>query len=241
MKATVYGFAFSHPVQCARAMLRHKGIEHKLVTVPPGAHPVAMRALGFPGGTVPGVVLDGRKLQGTLTISRALEEAVPEPPLFPAARREAVEEAERWGEATLQHVPRRTFRWLLANRGGVRRGGLEQVGVPLASVAATAMAPGAKAFARLTGVGDAVLERDVRSLPGWLDRADELVATGVIGGEAPNAADFQIGSSIAALLAFEDFLPWLEGRPAVAVAERHFRVTDVRVPPALPPDWLRAD
>lgn len=240
MRATVYGFALSHPVQCARAMLRHKGIEHRLVTVPPGPHPVVVRALGFAGGTVPAVVLDGRKLQGTLTISRALDELAPDPPLFPAERRAEVEEAESWAEATLQHVPRRAFRWALARRRSVRADGLRQLGVPLVPVASLAMAPMALAYVHLTGITDEVLERDVRSLPDWLDRADHLVSGGVIGGETPNAADFQIGSSVAALLAFDDFAGLLDGRPVTAVARRHFRVTPVMLPPFLPPAWLRA-
>ena len=61
MTASVYGFAFSHPVQCARAMLRFKGIEHRLVPLPPGLHPVVVRARGFPGPTVPAIVFDGGK------------------------------------------------------------------------------------------------------------------------------------------------------------------------------------
>lgn len=238
MTARVYGFSFSHPVQCARAMLRHKGIEHSLVTVPPGAHPAVMRALGFPGGTVPGVVIDGRRLQGTLEISRALDELAPEPPLFPAERRAEVEAAEAWAESTLQHVPRRAFRWALASRQDVREEANRRLGLPLAGYVALAMGPPAMAFARVTGVSPEVVERDVRALPEWLERADDLVAQGTIGGDAPNAADFQIGSTVAALLAFEDFEGLLAGRPVFRVAERHFRPPKVTLPRFLPAAWL---
>lgn len=238
MRARVYGFSFSHPVQCARAMLRHKGIEHSLVTVPPGAHPAVMRALGFAGGTVPGVVIDGRKLQGTLEISRALDELAPEPPLFPAERRAEVEAAEAWAESTLQHVPRRAFRWALAARQDVREEANRRLGVPLPGYVALAMGLPAMAFARLTGVSADVVERDVRALPEWLERADDLVARGTIGGDAPNAADFQIGSTVAALLAFEDFEGLVAGRPVSRVAERHFRPPKIELPRFLPAAWL---
>lgn len=239
MRARVYGFGFSHPVQCARAMLRHKEIEHSLVTVPPGAHPAVMRALGFPGGTVPGVMIDGRRLQGTLEISRALDELAPDPPLFPPERRAEVEAAEAWAESTLQHVPRRAFRWALASQQDVRAEAGRRLGVPLPGYAALAMGLPAMAFARLTGVSPDVVERDVRALPGWLDRADDLVAENTIGGQEPNAADFQIGSTVAALLAFEDFRPLVAGRPVAQVAERHFRPPKVTLPPFLPAAWLR--
>jgi len=238
VRVRVYGFAFSHPVQCARAMLRHKGIEHSLITIPPGAHPAIMRALGFPGGTVPGVVMGRRKIQGTLEISRALEAIVPDPPLFPAEIRDEVHGTERWAEATLQHVPRRAFRWALAHRQDVREEASRRLGVPAPRYAGLALGVPGRAFARLFGVTEAQVESDVRALPGWLDRADALVAEGVIGGEQPNAADFQIGSTIAALGAFEDFQPLLEGRPVAAMADRHFRRPKVALPPFLPREWL---
>lgn len=65
-------------------MLEHKGIEHKAVNLVPGAHAAALRLIGFRGGTVPALKLDGRRVQGTRAIARALDEAQPEPSLFPA-------------------------------------------------------------------------------------------------------------------------------------------------------------
>src|SRR3954469_4781499 len=121
MAAKLYGMSISHPAQAARAMLKYKGIEHELVSVQPGAQPVMLRLAGFRGRTIPALVLDGRKVQGSLAISRALEEAKPDPPLFPADRRAAVEEAEAWGERELQPIPRRFFRWGLAANGDFRR------------------------------------------------------------------------------------------------------------------------
>ena len=46
--------------------------------------------------------------------------------------------------------------------------------------------------------------RDLAALPGLIDRVDELIAQGVIGGAEPNAADYQIATSISLLLTMDD-------------------------------------
>ena len=62
----------------------------------------------FGGRTVPGLKIDGEKVQGSRAIMRRLDELVPEPPLFPhdAAARARVDEAERWGDEVFQPVAR---------------------------------------------------------------------------------------------------------------------------------------
>jgi glutathione S-transferase len=113
LPARLYSLSLSHPSQAARLMLEHKGIEHKVIDFPPGLQPLAVRLVGFRGRTVPALRIDGRRVQGSRQISSALDDLVPEPPLFPPDpdRRRAVEAAERWGDETLQPVPRRLFRW----------------------------------------------------------------------------------------------------------------------------------
>jgi glutathione S-transferase len=53
-----------------------------------------------------------------------------------------------------------------------------------------------------------------------LEHVDGLIAEGVIGGDTPNAADFQIVTSVRALLTAQDLRPAWEGRPAAALAMR---------------------
>jgi hypothetical protein len=121
--------------------------------------------------------LDGERLQGT-TISRALDELVPEPPLFPAdpERRSAVERAEAWGDEVLQSVPRR-LAWaaLSRDRSGVRSF-LEgaRLGMPTGLDARTS-APIIARAKRVYGVTDDVVRADLEALPGMLDRVDELI------------------------------------------------------------------
>ena len=91
-------------------MLDHKGIAYKRTDLMPVISKLALRALGFPGNTVPALKLDGSRVQGSRQIARELERLRPEPPLFPAdpERRAAVEAAERFGDEELQAPIRRS-------------------------------------------------------------------------------------------------------------------------------------
>ena len=62
---------------------------------------------------------------------------------------------------------------------------------------------------------DGQIQRAIAQVPEVLDHVDELIADGVIGGEEPNAADFQIASSVRALLTVPDLEPaTMAARPA---------------------------
>src|SRR4051794_24188277 len=113
LTARLYSMKVSHPSVAVHLMLERKGIDHRIRQLPPGLHPLGVRLAGFPGNTVPALAIDGSRIQGSTSISRALDELVPEPPLFPhdPEHRRAVEEAEAWGESELQPVPRRMYRW----------------------------------------------------------------------------------------------------------------------------------
>jgi glutathione S-transferase len=138
MAITLYGTPPSPPSHTARLMLERKGIDHKVVWLLPGLWPALLRTRGFRGGTVPAMKIDGRRLQSSRAISRALEDVRAHPPLFPAdpERRLAVEEAERWGDEVLQDVPRRIVRWITAHNQEARVMIAREVGIPLPAVAA---------------------------------------------------------------------------------------------------------
>ena len=234
--------SISHPARTASLMLRHKGIEARRVEIPPGAQQIRMRVAGFRHGTVPGLKLDGRRIQGTLEISRALDEAKPDPPLFPSdpAKRAAVEEAERWGERVYQPVPRRIFRWAVAHDPRLRRSLAQQMGLPAPAVVSTMMLPTAHVYMRFEGGGERQARRDLAELPDHLDHVDGLLAAGTIGGDQPNAADFQIATTTRVLANFPQLRPLLEGRPAAEHAARVAPGFGTVLPVELPGDWIPA-
>jgi glutathione S-transferase len=240
---TLYGTPPSPPSHTARLMLERKGIEHKTVWLLPGLWPFLLRTRGFRGGTVPAMKIDGRRLQGSRVISRALEEIKPDPPLFPAdpERRLEVEEAERWGDEVLQDVPRRIIRWLAVHRPETRVMIAREVGIPAPKVAAFVNAPAARHLAGKVNASDEVVRETVARVPEVLDHVDELIATSVIGGEEANAADFQIATSVRALLTVTDLRPATEGRPAAELAAKLLPQLGNDFPAGLLPQaWLTA-
>jgi glutathione S-transferase len=243
MQATVYALPGSHPVKAALLMLDHKGVEWKRRDLANVVDRPLLRAMGFPGPTVPAIKIDGRKVQTSRAIARALDELIPEPPLFPADpdRRAAVEAAEKWGDEVLQPVPRR-ISWgaMTRDRSGLRsfiEGPI--MGIPPALAVATA-APLVYGSARINKATDDAVRADLMSLPALIDQVDDLIANGVIGGAERNAADFQIFASVRLLLCFDDLRPLLEGRPAAEHARRVVPDFPGRVSPVYPAEWLPA-
>jgi glutathione S-transferase len=228
--------AVSHPAHAARRMLDHKRISHRPIYLLPGFHPALLRVAGFAGPTVPALELDGRKVQGSRAISRALDAFRVEPRLFPeeAGQRAAVQEAERWGEEELQDVPRRLFRWATARQRPVRRWLGELAGIPAPGLIGELNAPLARRFADRSGADDERIAKDLHELPPVLDRVDRLIESGTIGSASPNAADLQIGSSLRLLMAFEQLRPVVEGRAGGALALRLFPRFPEPIPAELP-------
>jgi glutathione S-transferase len=243
VRAKLYSVSLSHPSHAVRLMLERKGIDHEIADLLPGFHPLLVRAAGFRGGTVPALRIDGRRLQGSLRISRALDELCSEPPLFPnePVLRRAVEEAEAWGEREFQPVPRRIFRWAVSRNPGLRLMLARDVArMPAPELMAKLNTPVARYFARKSHADDSQVRADLANLPGMLDHVDALIAEGVIGSEQPNAADFQIGTTARVLMAFADLRPLMEGRSVGAHARATMPDYVAEVPPLFPPEWLPA-
>jgi glutathione S-transferase len=208
-------------------------LPHRRIELLSGLHPMLVRAAGFPGRTVPALELpDGRLVQGSTAISGALDELIPERPLFPddPIARRAVEAAERWGHDELQPLPRRIFRWAVVQDPSLRRWVAAAVaGVPAPGLVATLTKPLAAGLSADAGGDESSIREDVRRLPGLLDHVDALVAAGTIGSAQPNAADFQILSSVRVLLDFKA-LPRAEDRPGARWARRLFPVWEREMP-----------
>ena len=216
-------------------MLELKGVDHALVNVLPGNQRVHLRLAGFRGGTVPALKLDGRKIQGSMAIARELDAMIPEPPLYPAdaAARARVEQAEHWGDTEFQPVPRRILRWAMTKDAGLRRWLAELDGrLPLAAVASRVTAPVSIYYAWLANADADHARRDVAELPRLLDRIEELVAEGVIGGDSPNAATLQIMCTVRSLLGFSDFEEQVGARSFAPLARELFpHFPEEKIPP----------
>jgi glutathione S-transferase len=221
VRATLFGVAASHPSLAAELMLRHKGADYRRIDLPTVTHRTLLRVLGYPGKTVPALRLDGAKVQGTTKIALALDALVPSPPLFPADpdKRRRVEAADRWGDEVLQPVPRRLTLNALKHDRSALGSYLEgaKLGMPH-RVAVLVAPPVAAASRRVNKATDENARRDLDALPGLIDRVDELIEEGVIGGAERNVADFQIATSVSLLLTMDDVRPMIEGRPAERLA-----------------------
>ncbi|MFT4048213.1 MAG: glutathione S-transferase [Solirubrobacterales bacterium] len=237
----IYGFRGSHPCEAVCAAADHKGIAYDFVTVPPAMHRLIM-PLMFGGSRVPGAKFAKRKEQKTTNIFRLLDQIVPEPALFPEdpILRARVDEAERWGEGEIQDVGRRvvwahlsrspeTVRaWTDGDPPGFARWLKKHLGPAMAQVAKF----GNKA-------SDENVRADLAALPESLDRIDGYIAAGTIGGEIPNAADFQILSTVGMLMNMLDLREAIMERPCGPRAMRLFPDYSGRVPAGLlPEEWF---
>ncbi|MGN6816243.1 MAG: glutathione S-transferase family protein [Solirubrobacterales bacterium] len=243
MEARLYVIPASHPSIAVQLMLEHKGIAYKRTDLMPVVSKGVLRAVGFPGVTVPALRIDGDKVQGSRQIARELERLRPEPPLFPAdaKKRTAVEEAERFGDEELQHPIRQLLWWgfkqdrtpMVSYSEGAK------LGVPIGLAVKTG-APLVALSARFNEASDENARRALEALPGLLDRVDAWIESGVLSGDQPNAADFQIAPSIGLAMTLGDLRPLMENRPASDLARRFVPNYPGHMPPVMPGEWLRA-
>ncbi len=237
----LYGFTGSNSVYTGRLMLEHKGIEYDFVKLPPAAHAMILLARGFPTTGAPALKIGDRRVQGTRWIARVLDELCPDKPLFPAdpQRRLAVEYAERWGEE-LQNATRRIF-YCAARRDmsafmsvlGAGRGPVKRSTIRMFAPLIMRLASGVH---RAT---DEAGREDIALLPERLDQIDRWIAEGLLDGEQLNAADFQIAVNVSAMLLSEDLAPYIEGRPAAALARRVAPDYVGHLGAVIPDEWMQ--
>ncbi len=243
MEARLYVIPASHPSIAVQLMLEHKGIDYKRTDLMPVVSKAALRAVGFPGVTVPALKIGGDKVQGSRQIARELERLQPAPPLFPddPEKRTAVEEAECFGDEELQHPIRQLLWWGFKHDKEPLRSYSEgaKLGVPIGLAVKTG-GPLIALSARFNEASDENAKKALAALPGLLDRIDAWVERGVLNGEQPNAADFQIAPSIGLAMTLDDLRPLIEKRPASQLARRFVPSYPGKMPPVLPADWLAA-
>ena len=241
MSTRLYVIPASHPSIAAALMLEHKGIPYKRRDLLPVISKGVLRAVGFPGVTVPALKIDGAKVQGSRQIARELDRLRPQPPLFPAdpERRAAVEEAERFGDEELQHPVRQILWWGIKRDRAPLRSYSEgaKLGAPISLLMRTA-APIVALSARFNEADDENTRAALAAMPAMLDRVDGWIEDGTLNGEQLNAADFQIAPSLGLAMTLDDLRPAIESRPAAALARRLVPNYPGKMPPVLPAEWL---
>jgi glutathione S-transferase len=220
-EGVLFGAQGSAPTYCSELMLRHKGIPYRRVNLLSGTHPRRLRRKGFPGRTVPALSLDGQLVQTNREIARALDDLVPDHPLFPddPIARAEVEAAEGFCDEELQPATRRMLIWSFNRDPDSIRFHPEIGKIPLPRQRFL-RPPFARLVYRYYGVTEEVIREHFDSLPEMLDRVDGYIDAGVLNGPDLNAADFQVAPMIVVLLGICDLGGELGGRPAAALADR---------------------
>jgi glutathione S-transferase len=238
-RLVLHAIPYSHPCLAVSTALDRYGLEYETEALVSGKHTETVEGIyGEGNGTVPGLLVDDEPVHGSTAIFRRLDDLV-EAELYPEAVADAVREAEAGLIEELQVSARVLIFGSLHFRpealgtfAGVAS--LDPAGVDFAIKTL-------RAAWRYTGTDAQRIHEELQKLPSLLDLVDELAAAGVIGGEEPTAADFQIGSSLHLMLQVGDVRPLLEGRTAAAIVEAWFEPGSADVPAgAFPAGWTPA-
>ena len=238
-KVTLHALPPSHPCKAVGAALEYKGIEYEWVNLDYGTHNEKIAELYGEGKTrVPGLTFGEERIHGSTNILRRLDELVPESPLYPEDIADEVREAELWGAGDLQDFGRRIPWGALYFRPEKlgRMNGIDELDPSGTDFAMK--------FTRSTwkyhNISSVQIAEDLERLPGMVEEIEALAGRGILDGENPTAADFQIGSSIWVIGTISDVRPVLDGTAALRVAERYFGEIPELVPAgAFPASWIR--
>lgn len=235
---TLHVVPLSHPCMTARAGLEHKGLEFEEIMLQSGNQDGVLEGIYGEGKTtVPGIVVGDEPVHTSVEILRFLEKEVPENPLYPEAIAAEVQEAEVWGDEYFQDVARRLPFGALHFRPGSMGtfAGAGELDAPGTDFAAKSLR-GIWKYMRLT---PSQLMEDLARIDETLERIEAYASAGIVDGDEPTAADFQIAASARVLLTVGDLLPALDGTAAERIALRCFPEYEGAIPSgAFPPNWI---
>lgn len=224
MTPRLYLIPASHPCATAEAAFRVKGVDYDVTELPNVIHAPIQR-IRFGTRTVPALRADGEKVVGSREIVRWLEQRHPDPPLYPAdpEARRRVEEAEAWGEEVLQPIGRRVVVLAIRKHLPSLPSYFADARMPMPTPVLKAVGPiVVRGSQKLNGSYDEPAREDLEALPGYLETIDGWMEDGVIGGETANAADLQIGATIALLRTVEDVREIIDEHRAAELAWKWF-------------------
>jgi glutathione S-transferase len=239
-KLVLHAVPFSHPVLAVTAALDRYGLEYETVMLVTGQQGDEIeKVYGEGKRTVPGMLVDGEPVHGTIHCFEKIDELAEEADLYPAAVAAAVREAERGLAEDLQTAARYLIFGALHFRPEAMgtfagSGPLDPAGTDFAI----------KMVRRAWRYLDITAERlaaELEKLPESIGIADELVDGGALCGDEPTAVDFQIGSSLRLLRQIGDVRPLIAGHACEPSADRWFEPAPADIPAgAFPAGWVPA-
>jgi glutathione S-transferase len=242
-RPVLYEIPGSHPCAAVEEAMRRKAIEFDKVDLLPMSQ-LLIGPLRYGGTTVPGLRFGSERICGSRSIMRFLDELAPAPPLLPPAGTEAytrVLELERWGDEGLQGAVRRILDAAIVRAPREAGSYLEGSRTALPPAIANAITPlVARLMVLKNKAADENVRADLASLPAVLDRIDAAIADELLGGEQPNAADLQLGSSLRLLASIDDMKPMIEGRPCARLIDYFPPQIGGFSAGTLPADWIPA-
>jgi glutathione S-transferase len=227
----------SHPCLAVSAALDRLGQEYETVTLEIGRQGDEVEKIYGEGHrTVPGLLVDDEPVHGTSTIFARLDELHPDAGLYPAAVAEAIREAEPALAEDIQMSARVLVFGAMHFRPESMGtfAGVDQLDPGGVDFAIKSM----RAAWRYLGIDAQRVYDTLQALPAQLDAVDALLEAGVIGGEKPTAADFQLGSSLHLLVQIGDVRPLVEERPAVKLLSLFEPGKGDVSAGAFPPGWV---
>jgi glutathione S-transferase len=219
------------------AALDRFGDEYEVAELPIGRHQEEVEGVYGEGRrTVPGLLVDDEPVHGTRAIFARLDELHPDAGLYPLENATAIREAEAGIAEDVQTSARVLVFGALHFRpesmgtfGGVAQ--LDPAGVDFAIKSM-------RATWRYLEITAQRVHATLGELPTQLDAIDALQDAGVIGGEQPTAADFQLGSSLHLLVQIGDVRPLVEERPAAKLLSLFEPGKGDVSAGAFPPGWV---
>jgi glutathione S-transferase len=239
-KLVLHSVPFSHPVLAVSTALDRLGYEYEKVELASGKHGDEIEGIYGEGcRTVPGLLVDEAPVHGTAAIFARLDELQPDAGFYPEALVDAIREAEAGIAEDLQTSARVLVFGALHFRPESMGtfAGMDQLDPAGTDFAIKTM----RATWRYLEITAERVHATLQDLPAKLDAVDALIEAGAAAGEAPTAADFQLGSSLRLLTQVGDVRPLVEERPAATLATAWFDRGSGDVPAgAFPPGWTPA-
>lgn len=229
----------SHPCAAVDAALALKGLEYERVELPmDGSHVALMEGIYGEGNSrAPAALIDSAPVIGSNPIMEAIDALAPQShSLYPEPIADRVRAAATWGDEVLQPLGR-TLPWGALH---FRPDALALIagGDVLDPAGCDFVLKMVRALWRRNEISCARIAAELQALPDHRDTIDALIESGTIGNGHTNAADLQIGSTLALLLALGDTAPLFAGEKYRRIAET-VGLRAGQIPAgAFPPDWI---